>query len=270
MKTASAPDMTPATDGQYGEAKTMFERTLREAVATKNGVQNILGRWDKTGPLISPILTAYSLENLPDCELDGQEVRDFLAHPDSVNRFLKLVSGTAREFQLTKPLRERLPAFTLTFGRWKSKKDMIESVEGKGHIISDWAKGVINHKKFSLVQVPEVWEFVPGLVKEVTGHEQIVTTTQLWSARDALGLGFSNGPSESACAIWEVYTDQPMDEYRYVLTEPTPDARGSLSVLRAGRDSDGSYVGRGGAYPDAQWDPDARLWLCRKRQQVAP
>lgn len=196
----------------------------------------------------------------------GQEIHDFMAHPDSTKRVHVLINQVAREFQLTKPLRERLPAFILTLGQWKSKKDMIESVEGKGHIISDWAKGVINHKKFTLLQAPEVWEFVPGLVKEVTGHEQIVTTTQLWAARDALGLGFTNGPSESACAIREANTDQPMDEWRYVLTEPTPDARGRLSVLFTDRDSSGSYVLRSVARPDCQWDPGGRLWLCRKHQ----
>lgn len=62
MKTASETTSTPATDAQYGELKTMFERTAREAVADKDRVQNLLGRWDKIGPLVGPILQRYCLD----------------------------------------------------------------------------------------------------------------------------------------------------------------------------------------------------------------
>jgi hypothetical protein len=56
MKTAS---IDTATDAQYGELKTMFERTARGAVPDKDGVQNLLGRWDKIGPLIASTLVRY-------------------------------------------------------------------------------------------------------------------------------------------------------------------------------------------------------------------
>lgn len=205
-----------------------------------------------------------------DVALDHQggahEIHDFMAHPDSVNRLHVLINSTAKEYQATKPLRERRTSLILTLGQWKDKKTMIKSNKDKGHQVSDYAQGVIHHKDFRLLGAPEEWEFVPALVKEVTGHDKVVTTTELYAARDALGLGFTNGPSESACAIREAYTDQPMDEYRYVLTEPTPVAYGDLTVLRVARDYHGSWVCGHYAGPDSMWHPGDRLFLCRKRQ----
>ncbi|HUD20715.1 MAG TPA: hypothetical protein VMQ44_01440 [Candidatus Saccharimonadales bacterium] len=202
-----------------------------------------------------------------DHQAGGQEIHDFMAHPDSTNRFHRLINETAKEFEATRPLRERRPRFSLTLGQWKSKKDMIKSVEGKGHKISDWAKEVINGKEFVLLGSPEEYDFFETTVKELTGKDQ-VTTTELYEARDR--LGYCDAPDESACAIREAYTDQPMDEWRYVLSVPRADAYGRLFVLDVARLSDGSWVLRSFAYPGAVWDGDARLLVCRKRQQLAP
>ena len=164
------------------------------------------------------------------------------------------------------PLIERPPLFSLELGLWKSKDGMISAVESAGSKFSDWALQVIGNPEFTLLPEPGVYDFVPSDVGELTGKNQ-VKTPELYVAQSR--LGFIESPHESACSVRIAYSDQPMNEWRVLLSKPVADAYGDLSVLRVDRRGDGSWVSGGFADPGRVWGGDERLLLCRKHPLAA-
>ncbi|MEK7548407.1 MAG: hypothetical protein AAB499_00725 [Patescibacteria group bacterium] len=202
------------------------------------------------------------------CEKVGLERRTApdlqhaMNHPSFKGEHHALLGRLAREYRNSLPLLERPPQFSLRLDIFPSKKKMIAITEAEGHEVSNDAKSVANHKDFHLYTRTEIFDFIPGTVEEVTGEDS-VKTPELYAAQARLGLIVA--PHPSAFAIRNEYTDQPMDEWRSVLSEPLPDSDGYLSVLYVARDSRGSYVRRHSVRPDRVWFGGSRLWVCRKR-----
>lgn len=186
-----------------------------------------------------------------------------MAHPKFNERHHALLDELEREYLASLPLTERGPWLTVQGGAYKSKDEIIKAVTDAGHKFSDWAMDLIKTNGWTLFTSPEEIDVYETTVKELTGKD-VVTTTELYEIRDR--LGFCDAPDETALLIRLVYTDQPKDEWRYVLSQPKPGSDGFLTVLLVVRSSSGSWVFGSYARPGNLWYGDARLLLCRKRQ----
>ncbi len=190
------------------------------------------------------------------------DLQDAKNHPSFKAEHHALLDRLAREYRASLPLLERPPRFTMKLGVYGTKEEMIASVEGSGHKFPDWAKGLIKVDKFLMLAVEEEYDFFETTVKELTGKDK-VKTPELYDAMHR--LGFIDAPHESACAIRGAFTDQPMDQWAAVLSVPTADTDGRLSILSVARYSNGSWVHRYNALPDDEWGGGYRLFVCRKR-----
>ena len=197
---------------------------------------------------------------------DPKSLDNAMAHPKFNERHHALLDELEREYLASLPLTERGPWMTVQGGAYKSKDEIVKAVEDGGHKFSDWARDLIMTDGWKLLSEGEEIDVYETTVKELTGKD-VVTTTELYEIRDR--LGFCDAPDETALLIRLAYTDQPMDEWRYVLSQPKADSDGDLAVLRVERDSSGSWVFWSYADPDGQWDGDARLLVCRKRPLAA-
>lgn len=206
------------------------------------------------------------------CESIGKERRviaelqDAMNHPNFKAEHHALLDKLAKEHRATRPLTERGVWMTVTCGTHKSKKDLIGAVTKAGHRFSDWAMDLINTKGWTLLAEPTEIDLYETTVKELTGKDSI-TTKELYEIRDR--LGFCDAPDETALQVRLAYTNQPMDEWRYILSQPKADSDGDLDVLDVARNSDGSWVSWRYAYPDVVWRGGGRLLVCRKRPLAA-
>lgn len=150
---------------------------------------------------------------------------------------------------------------TVTVGTHQSKKDLQKATENEGHKFSDWAKDLFNQKKFPLSTEQKTVELFTCTVAEL-GFPNGGNVQDIYAKLDSFGFGVC--PHETAVQLRRVYKDQPMNEWRIVITEPVADSFGCLTVLSVGRLSFGSWVRWLYAYPDNHWFADDRLVFCRK------
>lgn len=224
------------------------------------------------GVTLNPELVTAAADYSRRCESIGLERRtiadlqDAMNHPGFKASHHEMLDRLAKEYRASLPLLERPARFTLELGVYKTKDAMLTTVKGKGHKFSDYALGLIGRDEFVLLGETEKYDFFETTVKEVTGKDS-VKTPELYDAMHR--LGFIDAPFESASAIREVYDDQPMDEWRAVLSTPIAGAGGHLGVLDVGRHSGGSWVDGGSADAGRTWDGNERLFVCRKHQQLA-
>lgn len=194
------------------------------------------------------------------------DLQDAKNHPHFKAAHHELLDKLAKEYRASLPLIERAPWMTVQGGTYKSKDEIVKAVTDGGHKFSDWALGLIKTDGWTLLTSSEEIEVYETTVKELTGKDA-VTTTELYDVRDR--LGFCDAPDETALLIRLAYKDQPMDEWRYVLSQPKADSVGVLAVLGVARRSSGSWVRRLRARPGNGWNGSARLLVCRKRPLAA-
>lgn len=202
------------------------------------------------------------------CESIGKERRnpqdldDAMRHPNFKAGHHELLDRLAKEYRASLPLLERPARWTIRGGGYKSKQDLVKTVKGNDHEVTDWAMGVVNNKEFVLMKDGDEYDVFQTTVKELTGLDQ-VKTPELYAAQ--YRLGFCDAPFETALLVLVEYTDQPMDTWEYALSKPLAVAFGCLDVLDVVRYSGGSCVGSSYADPDVVWRGRDRLLVCRKR-----
>jgi hypothetical protein len=150
---------------------------------------------------------------------------------------------------------------TITIGTHASKDELKKAVTDEGHKFAVWALGLIDAEGFTIETTPRQIELFTATVVEI-GFPKGGKVKDIYAKLDE--LGFTVCPDETALQLRREYKDQPMDEWRRVVTEPKADADGDLHVLRVGRDSDGSWVSWLYADPDDVWGENCRLVFCRK------
>lgn len=182
-------------------------------------------------------------------------------HPEVKTRFFAFLHQLADERAAMLPFEKRPVWKTIRVGTHKSKKDLQKVTEDEGHKFSEWAKDLFNQKKFPLATEERTIELHTATVAEL-GFPKGATVKDIYAKLDQLGYGIC--PHETAVQLRRVYKDQPMGEWRIVVTEPVTDSDGDLVVLSVGRLSDGSWVGRGYADPGDVWYADYHLVFCRK------
>lgn len=182
-------------------------------------------------------------------------------HPEVKSRFFAFLHQLADERAALLPFEQRPVWKTVKVGTHKSKKDLKKATEDEGHKFSDWAADLFNQKKFPLSNEERTVELYTATVAEL-GFKEGATVKEIYAKLDSLGFGVC--PHETAVQLRRVYKDQPMNEWRIVITEPVADSDGGLAVLLVGRNSYASWVGRGYARPGSRWHADNRLVFCRK------
>ena len=221
---------------------------------------------------LNPDLVAAAADYGRRCEGFGNERREVadlqhaMNHPSFKAEHHALLDRLAKEYRASLPLLERPLRFRLKLGTYGTKENMLTSVKDKGHKFSDYALSVIANDQFLMLSVTGEYDFFETTVKGLAGKNR-PTTIELYEA--LYRLGFIDAPHESASAIREMYDDQPMEEWRAVLSKPVTDSDGYLNILGVGRNSDGSWVYGSWTNPDDQWLGDIRLLVCRKRQLAA-
>lgn len=221
---------------------------------------------------LKPDLANCAADYARRCESIGNERREVIDlqhamnHPSFKVRHHALLDELAKEYRNSLSLLERSARFTVKLGVYGTKDSMLASLKDKGHIVSDHAQSVIKNDQLLMLETPEEYEFLETTVKELTGKGS-PTTTELYEAM--YRLGFIDAPHESAPAIREIYDDQPMDEWRAVLSKPVAGSDGYLHVLYMVRNSRGSWVDGCRSDPGDQWRGGVRLLVCRKRQLAA-
>lgn len=183
-------------------------------------------------------------------------------HPDVKTRFFDFLHILADERAAMLPFEVRPVWKTVKVGTHKSKKDLQKAVETEGHKLSDWAKDLFGQKKFPLTTDERTIELYTATVAELGFPDGAATVKEIYAKLDQLGFGVC--PHETALQLRRVYKDQPMDEWRLVITEPVAVSSRDLCVLYVARYSNGSWVIGSYAYPDDHWRSDYRLVFCRK------
>src|SRR5579872_4578506 len=84
----------------------------------------------------------------------GQELHDFMAHPDSAKLAHQFINKVSAEYRPSRPLIELAPWMTVALGNYSSKDAFCKAIVDAGHQIEDYAKSVINNKAFTLVTAP--------------------------------------------------------------------------------------------------------------------
>lgn len=164
--------------------------------------------------------------------------------------------------------RAELLAFTerpawkpITIGTHKDKDSLKAAVEAAGHKFSDWANGVVKNAKFAVETTERKLDLFTCTVAEL-GFPDGARVDAIYAKLDSLGFG--KCPDETALQLRLAYADQPMDEFRIVISEPRAGAAGFLRVLYVVRSSRGSWVFGLYAGPDYVWRGDYPLVFCRK------
>ena len=181
--------------------------------------------------------------------------------PELVPELYKLFKDRAAKRAELLAFSERPAWRTVTIGTHKDKKSLRQAVLDEGHRISDWSEQVIKNKKFAVETAERKLELFAATVKEITGKDQ-ASVSEIYARLNELGFGIC--PHETALQLRREYKDQPMDEWRIVISEPLADSDGFLNVLRVVRGQDGSWVSSFFAHPGYVWNGFYRLVFCRK------
>lgn len=150
---------------------------------------------------------------------------------------------------------------TITIGTHKDKDSLKAAVEAAGHMLSDWSKGVVKNKDFAVVGEERQLDLFSCTVAEL-GFPDGARVDTIYAKLDELGFG--KCPDETALQLRREYTDQPMDEFRIVISEPLQGSDGDLGVLGVDRYSGGSWVRWYFARPGCVCYADHHLVFCRK------
>ncbi|MCR4278082.1 MAG: hypothetical protein NUV80_05150 [Candidatus Berkelbacteria bacterium] len=181
--------------------------------------------------------------------------------PDFVEELYKLFEARATKRAEVLAFSERPAWKTITVGTHPNKKDLQKTVETEGHKLSDWAKEVVKNKLFTVETEERKLDLYTATVAEL-GFPNGAKVSDIYAKLDEFGFG--KCPDETALQLRREYTDQPMDEWRIVVSEPLADAYGDLIVLSVVRYSYGSWVYGNYAIPDIVWSGYYRLVFCRK------
>jgi len=177
--------------------------------------------------------------------------------PDFTAEFYKFCDARAE----TLAWQDRPVWKIVTVGTHASKDELKKAVTDEGHKFSDWALGLINTDGFTIETTLRQIGLFTATVAEI-GFPKGGKVKDIYAKLDELGFGIC--PDETALQLRREYKDQPMDEWRRVVTEPKAGTDGLLAVLYVVRDSGGSWVDWRYAYPDSEWSADYRLVFCRK------
>ena len=183
------------------------------------------------------------------------------SHPDVKTRFFDFLHVLADERAAMLPFEKRPAWKTIKIGTHYSKQDLQKAVEEEGYKLSDWAKEVVGNKGFTIETIERNLELFTATVAEL-GFKNGANVKDIYEKLDK--LGFSKCPVETALQLRRVYKDQPMDEWRIVVSEPLADSGGGLRVLYVERNQGGSWVRSYFARPGSVWDGHCRLVFCRK------
>lgn len=181
--------------------------------------------------------------------------------PDFTAEFYNFCDARAAKRAETLAWQDRPVWKIVTVGTHASKDDLKKAVTDEGHKFSDWALGLINTDGFTIETTPRQIGLFTATVAEI-GFPKGGKVKDIYAKLDE--LGFTVCPDDTALQLRREYKDQPMDEWRRVVTEPKADADGDLTVLDVGRNSRGSWVSWGYAFPDNEWPAGRRLVFCRK------
>ena len=181
--------------------------------------------------------------------------------PDFVAEFYNFCNARAAKRAETLAWQQRPAWKVITIGTHASKEELKKAVTDEGHKFSDWALGLIDTDGFTVETTPRQIGLFTATVAEI-GFSKSAKVKDIYAKLDE--LGYAVCPDETALQLRRDYLDQPMDEWRRVVTEPKAGSYGFLSVLRVVRGQDGSWVYSYYAGPGDVWDGDYRLVFCRK------
>jgi hypothetical protein len=148
------------------------------------------------------------------------------------------------------------PAWKVVKVGGQSKEDLIRAVKAAGHKFSDYSLQVINNKGFTTLPEEREIELFTCTVAEL-GFANGACVNQIYVK--LAEYGFDKCPDETALYLRMAYTDQPMNEWRIVISEPYTGSDGCPRVLDVGRSDDASWVNSNYAYPAYTWDGNFRL-----------
>jgi hypothetical protein len=181
--------------------------------------------------------------------------------PEFISELYKLFDARSAKRAELLAFTKRPPWMTIRCGTHKSVKDLCTAVTNEGHRINDYALSVTKNKKFAVATEECDIELFTATVAEL-GFPDGARVDAIYARLDELGFG--KCPDETALQLRRAYANQPMNEWRIVISEPLTDSYGSLKVLYVYRHYFGSWVDSIYAYPGSAWSGGLRLVFRRK------
>jgi len=131
-----------------------------------------------------------------------------------------------------------------------SREAMLGKVTEGGDFVSDWARGMMNHERFTTSPRKKTLRLARAKVGEL-GFTEMPTTTELFARIRQVG---SLCPAEVGPRLRYDYQDQPNSEILWVAMETIPDLYGDPYVFAVRREVGGRrWLYAGFARPDGQW-----------------
>jgi len=192
-------------------------------------------------------------------KISGSEFQHVLGHPDFVKELEMNINNKVAENRQKLAFTERPAWKTIQTGTHKSVNDLRQAVIDGDNRIGDWGGDIL--KRIKVANEETEIELFQATVAEL-GFTNGASWSDIKAKLDEFGFGIC--PAEVGPQLRLQYTDQPMDEWIWVVMDPVAGSDGVPRVFFVERNSLGRWLRGFRGRPDDVLGGGYRLVFRRK------